>query len=188
MFSLPASAEPRSISPPFSLFDYPKIRVTRRPRKSTGNLKLTLHANALLTKKRGDKTSMLAGMTRWRSRNSGQLSDRRTHTPPTGRKHDNNNTSFGHLRFDKPLGQQKYRGVTGPSPTCLSRRGLYSESASGKPARFVRPSENNKRLIFPQHVRHFGFPLMAGECMMGRAAARCCCNVHRGGFLFFLNI
>lgn len=46
---------------------------------------------------------------------------------------------------------------------------VYIETESTARASLVSASENNKRLIFPQHVRHFGFPLMVGECIVGSA-------------------
>lgn len=130
--------------------------------------------------KRGNKTSTLARITRWRSPNSGQLSDRRTHTPP---QEENMITTIPHSVTSASTNRSGNKNIgvlTCPRSTRVSRSGLYSESVSRKPTRFVRPSENNKRLIFPQHVRHFGFPLMAGECIMGRASAAArYCNVHR---------
>ena len=119
------------------------------------------------------RASLLAWTPHMRSRRGpGRVADRRTHTPPTGGKHDDNNTSFGHLRwYQRPVRRKKWarsRSRRRPAPFC---GWTYLESASRKLAGLASSSENNKRFIFPQQVRHFGFPLVLGECIMGRAAA-----------------
>lgn len=69
-------------------------------------------------------------------------------------------------RFSQQLLQQNDR-TAAATPPChehddvLHERVLRTSSAS---------SENNKRVVSPPRIRHFGFPLMVGECMMGRAS------------------
>lgn len=102
------------------------------------------------------------------NRSPGQVADRRTHTP---QQEENMMTTIPHSvtsastnnSYDKII---EYQGPLLSRSFC---RLIYIKSMSLKLAGLASPSENNKRFIFPQHVRHFGFPLMFRECIVGSA-------------------
>lgn len=102
------------------------------------------------------------------SRNPAQVADRRTHTPP---QEENMMTTIPHS-VPSASTNDSYNKKSGYEWLSLFRSfwgRIYFKSVSRKRAGLVHSSENNKRFIFPQHVRHFGFPLMIGECIVGSA-------------------
>lgn len=88
-----------------------------------------VHSDPNLELSNGSHQGSIVGLNNPQNRGPRQVADRRTHTP-TGGKHDDNNTSFGHLLFNKPLSGQNVttRGSGLPFPS--ETLGLYRNSVA----------------------------------------------------------